>query len=123
MRTAAARFWRSKGRLSFKEDNVKKALYLEGRRKLRSSEINKKVAEEFDRTKGPGAAKLACSLGDNFIGVSKVKVQKILSTDKSLYHRNAKFMNKATLKPIRAKDQGHPTSIFGKYLFGRLGTI
>ena len=51
MRTAAARFWRSKGRLSFKEDNVKKALYLEGRRKLRFSEINKKVAEEFDEPK------------------------------------------------------------------------
>lgn len=95
MRTAAVRFWRSKGRLSVKEENGKKVLYLDGRRMLRSSEINKIVAEEFDRTKGSGAAKLACSLRDNFTGVSKVKVQKILNTDKSHYHRNAKFMNKA----------------------------
>ena len=63
---------------------------------LRSSEINKIVAEEFDQTKGSGAEKLAFSLSDNFIGVSKVKVQKILNTDRSHYHRNAKFMNKAT---------------------------
>ena len=31
-------------------------------------------------------------------------MQKVLNTDKSHYHRKAKFMNKATLKPIRAKD-------------------
>ena len=41
---------------------------------------------------------------DNFIGVSKEKVQNILNMDKSLYRRNAKFINKATLKPIRARD-------------------
>lgn len=39
---------------------------------LRSSEINKIVAEEFDQTKGSGAEKLAFSFRDNFIGVSKV---------------------------------------------------
>lgn len=122
MRTAALRFWRSKGRLSVKEENGKKALYLDGRRMLRSSEINKIVAEEFDRTKGSGAAKLACSLRDNFIGVSKVKVQKILNTDKSHYHRNAKFMNKATLKPVRAKDvqERHQIDLMD---MGRKGTV
>ena len=62
MRTAAVRFWRTKGRLSVKDDNGGKVLYFEGRRMLRSSEINKIVAVEFDRTKGSGAAKLACVL-------------------------------------------------------------
>ena len=76
--TAAVRFWRTKGRLLVKEDNGKKVLYLQGRRMLRSSEINKIDAEEFDRIKGSGAAKLACSLRHNFIRVSKEKVQKIL---------------------------------------------
>ena len=62
MRTAAVRFGRTKGRLSVKDDNGGKVLYFEGRRMLRSSEINKIVAVEFDRTKGSGAAKLACVL-------------------------------------------------------------
>ena len=70
---------------------------------LRSSEVNKVVAEEFDQPKGSGATKLASCLRDNFVGISRDKIQN-LNTDKGHYRRNAKFMNKATLKPIRARD-------------------
>lgn len=71
---------------------------------LRSSEVNKIVAEEFDRTKGSGATKLASCLRVNFVGIRRDKIPNILNTDKGHYRRNAKFMNKATLKPIRARD-------------------
>ena len=71
---------------------------------LRSSEVNKIVAEEFDRTKGSGSTKLASCLRNNFVGISRHKIQNILNTDKGHYRRNVKFMNKATLKPIRARD-------------------
>ena len=47
---------------------------------------------------------LACLLRDNFLGVSRAKIQTILNTDKSHYRRNAEFLNKAKLKPIRARD-------------------
>ena len=104
MRAAAVRYWRAGGRISVKEDYGDKALYYEGRRLLKSSEVNKVVVEEFERTKGSGAGKLACSLRDNFLGVSRAKIQTILNTDKSHYRRNAKFLNKAKLKPIRARD-------------------
>ena len=104
IRTATVRYWRAKGKILVKDDNGKKALYYEGRRMLRSSEVNKIVAEEFDRTKGSGATKLASCLRDNFVGISRDKIQNILNTDKGHYRRNAKFMNKATLKPIRARD-------------------
>ncbi|XP_022806163.1 KRAB-A domain-containing protein 2-like [Stylophora pistillata] len=71
---------------------------------LKSSEVNKVVVEEFERTKGSGASKLACSLKDNFLGVSRAKIQTILNTDKSHYCRKANFLHKAKLKPIRVRD-------------------
>ena len=98
MRTAATRYWR--GRRSQGEKNT----IFRGRRMIKSSEVKKIVAEEFDKAKGSGAAKLACSLKDTFVGISRHRIQNILNTDKSHYRRNAKFMNKETLKPIRAKD-------------------
>ena len=56
------------------------------------------------------------------IGVSKEKVQKILNMDKSHYRRNAKFINKATLKPIRARDvqARHQIDLMD---MGRKGTV
>ena len=48
MRTAAVRFWRAKGRILVKEEKGKKELYFDGRRMLRSSEVNEIVAREFD---------------------------------------------------------------------------
>ena len=60
--------------------------------------------KEFERTKGSGAGMLACLLRDNFLGVSRAKIQTILNMDKSHYRRNAKLLNKAKLKPIRATD-------------------
>ena len=74
------------------------------RRLLKSSEVNKVGVEEFERTKGSVAGKLACSLRDNFLRVSRAKIQTILNMDKSHYRRNAKCLNRAKLKPIRAID-------------------
>ena len=104
IRTATVRYWRAKGKISVKDDNGKKALYYGSRRMLRSSEVNKIVADEFDRTKRSGATKLASCLSHNFVGTIPDKIQNILNTDKGHFRRNAKFMNKATLKPIRARD-------------------
>lgn len=71
---------------------------------LRISEISKLVADEFDRTKGSGAAKLVCSVRENYVGLSRVRVQNILHSDKNNFRRNAKFLNKVMIKPIRATD-------------------
>ena len=79
-RGAAVRYWRASGRISVKEDHGDKAPYFEGRRLLKSSEVNKVVFEEFERTKGSGVGKLACSLRDNFLGVSRAEIQTILWT-------------------------------------------
>ena len=67
-------------------------------------EITKIVAEEFHRMKGPGARQLLYFLKENFVGLSQNKIQDILNRDKSHYRRNARFLNEATLKPIRARD-------------------
>ena len=69
-RTASVRYWRADGKITIKEENGKKILYFERRWMLRISEIIKLVADEFDRTKGSGAAKLVCSLGENYVRLS-----------------------------------------------------
>ena len=71
---------------------------------MRSSEVNRVVADEFQRTEGSGARKIVCSLKENFVGLSKNRVQDILDRDKLHYRRNAIFLNKAILKPMRARD-------------------
>lgn len=37
---------------------------------LRKPEVGKVIAKEFDRIKGSGAAKLAASLKENYVGLS-----------------------------------------------------
>lgn len=103
-KSAAIRLWRSRGQLSIREENSKEVLFYKNLRVLRSSEVNRVVADEFHRTKGSGARKIVCSLKENFVGFSKNRVQGILNRDKLYYRRNAKFLNKAILKPIRARD-------------------
>ena len=103
-RSANVRYWRAGGKITIKEANGKKEIYFQGRRMLRVSEVSKVVAEEFDRTKGSGAAKIACSLRENYGGLSRIRVQNTLNVDKNHFRRNAKFFNKATIKPIRARD-------------------
>lgn len=49
-------------------------------RMLRKSEVGKLIAKEFDRTKGSGTAKLAASLKENYVGLSRKKVQDILKS-------------------------------------------
>ena len=51
MRAAAVRYGRAGGKISVKEDHGDKALYYEGRRLLKSSEVNKVVVEEFCKRK------------------------------------------------------------------------
>ena len=102
--SAAIRLWRSRGQLSIREENSKEVLFYKNLRVLRSSEVNRVVADEFHRTKGSGARKIVCSLKENFVGLSKNRVQDILNKDKLHYRRNARFLNKAILKPIRARD-------------------
>ena len=53
---------------------------------------------------GSGAAKIVHSLRDTLSGLSRKKVQEILNNDKCHFKRNAKVCNKATLKPILARD-------------------
>ena len=103
-KSASVRYWRSKWEISLRRENGKVVLYLKGGRILRNSEITKIVADEFHRMKVPGARKLVYSLKENFVGLSQNKIQDILNRDKSHYRRNARFLNKATLKPIRARD-------------------
>ena len=103
-KTASVRFWRAKGGIELRNEGGTEILYHGGRRLVRLSDMNNVVADKFRRTKGSGERKLVHSLKYHFVGLSKEKVQHILNPDRIHYQQNAKFCNKATLKPIRARD-------------------
>lgn len=54
--------------------------------------------------KDPVPKKNVCSLKDKFAGISRSRVQNILNTDNLHYRKNVRFLNKAILKPIQARD-------------------
>ena len=54
--------------------------------------------------KDPVPKKIVCSFKDKFLGISKSRLQNSLNTDKLHYQKNARFLNKATLKPIQTRD-------------------
>ena len=60
-RSAYVRYWRAKGEITFRKEKGEDVLYYRGRRMLRLSEVDKLVAEEFERTKGSGARKLVAT--------------------------------------------------------------
>ena len=73
-RSAMVRYWRAQGDLIVKEVGSCKFIRskAKGRRILRVSEVRKVVADEYERVKGSGAAKLVSSLKQNFVGLSRV---------------------------------------------------
>ena len=103
-RSAYVRYWRAKGDITVQKEREKDLLYYRRRRMLRLSQVDKLVAEEFERTKGSGARKLVSNLRHAFVGLGRAKVQNILNSDTLHFRKIAKFLNKATLKPIRAQD-------------------
>ena len=103
-RSAVVRYWRAKGQISIHKDDGKECLCIKGRRMVRKSEMSEIIAEEVKRTKGSGARKLINNLKHSYVGLGRKKVQDILNCDKQHHRKNAKFSNKATLKPIRARD-------------------
>ena len=46
-------------------------------------------------------------LRSKFLGVSRAEIRTILNIDKSNHRRNAKFLNKAKLTPIRYRFDGY----------------
>ena len=54
--------------------------------------------------KDPVLKKIVCSFKDKFVGISRSRLQNSLNTDKLHYQKNARFLNKAILKPIQARD-------------------
>ena len=121
-RSAYVRYWRAKGEITVQKEKGKDVLYYRGRRMLRLSEVDKLVAEEFERTKGSGAGKLVSNLRHTFVGLGRAKVQNILNPYMLHYGKNTKFVNKATLKPIRAQDvqTRHQVDLINIHIWARL---
>lgn len=67
-RSAYVRYWRTKGEITVQREKENDLLYYRGCRMLRLSEVDKLVAEEFERTKGSGARKLVSNLRHTFLG-------------------------------------------------------
>ena len=94
------RFWRNKDK-RFLQGGM---LYLEGKPILEKSSLKGVVKKCFKKSKGSGTRKLYHKLKDSYSGVSERNVHEVLS--KSTVHQklNARFENRARLRPIRARD-------------------
>ena len=103
-RSAYVKYWGAEGEITVQKEKGKDVLCYQGRRMRRLSEVDRLVTEEFERTKWSGARKLVSNLRHTFVGLSRAKVQNILISNTLHYGKNAKCLNKATLKPIRAQD-------------------
>ena len=99
-KSAIVKYWRLKEELSLDTNG---ALLHQGKRVLRKNEINEIVSKTFRSSKSGGYKKLRARAADGYAGISNRNVLKVTSTDFKYKQFNAKFKNKAVIKPIIAK--------------------
>ena len=97
---ARVRFWRNKDKLSLEGG----LLCFEGKATVKKSAMKEVVKKSFKKSKGSGSRKIYHRLKDCYSGISERTIHKVLS--KSTLHQklNARFENRARLRPIRARD-------------------
>lgn len=96
------RFWRNKDRYTVKKVDGAEKLLFDGKAVVKKSELKQLVIKEFKHSKGIGSRKLKHKLKQRFHGVSEARVNKILAKSKANQRANARFNNKAIIRPIRA---------------------
>ena len=91
---ARVRFWRNKDKLSLEGG----LLCFEGKAMVKKSAMKEVVKKSFKKSKGSGSRKIYHRLKDFYSGTSELS--------KSTLHQklNARFENRARLRPIRARD-------------------
>ena len=96
---ARVRFWHNKDKLSLQGG----MLCFEGKSIVMKSSPKGVIKKCFKKSKGSGTRKLYHKLTDSYSGVSERNVHEVLS--KSTVHQklNARFENRARLRPIRAR--------------------
>lgn len=99
VRSALVRFWRNRKHLSLSGNQV----CFDGKVILKKSDLSKVVKRAFKDTKGSGVRKLYHHLKDVCIGVGERDVRSVLQKSRIHQKLNARFQNKAPLKPIRAR--------------------
>lgn len=102
-KAACIRFWRAKERFIIRKVNGLEKLYFNGKEVLKKTELKSLVEKEFKHCKGAGSRKLNYRLNKRFEGVSERKIQAVLSKSRLNQKMNARFQNKAIIRPIRAK--------------------
>jgi len=69
---------------------------------IKKSEIRKVVERENDKSKSAGTRKLRLHAANKYSCVSEKKILEVVKTDNKFRHFNAKFTNRAALRPVRA---------------------
>ena len=85
------RFWRNREAFSIQRVNGKKFLCFNGKEVLKTSVLRVVIEKEFMQCKGVGARKLKYRLRQRFEGISKQRVQSVLSGSNLNQMVNAKF--------------------------------
>lgn len=102
-KAACIRFWRHSSKFKVRKVDGFEKLFFQEKEVLKKTELSALVKKELKRCKGAGSRKLRYRLIKRFEGVSERKVQEILSKSHLNQKMNARFQNKAIIRPIRAK--------------------
>ena len=78
-------------------------LFFQEKEVLKKTERSALIKNELKRCKGAGSRKLRYRLIKRFEGVTERKIQEMLSKSHLNRKMNARFQNKAIIRPIRAK--------------------
>ena len=70
---------------------------------MRKSKIKQVVKKTFDACKSAGARKIRFRPAEPYAGMSERRILKITNKNVKYHQFNAKFTNKAILRPIRVK--------------------
>lgn len=96
---ARVRFWHNKDKLSLQGGMLR----FEGKSIVMKSSPKGVIKKCFKKSKGSGTRKLYHKLTDSYSGVSERNVHEVLSKCTVHQKLNARFENRARLRPIRAR--------------------
>ena len=101
-KSTVIRFWRWRYLFNFGQER-EPTLYFGGLKVVKQSSVSAVVGKMFHDAKSGGCKKLRNRAAESYAGLTERKILRITSNELKYRIHNAKFRNKGTPRPVRAK--------------------
>ena len=101
-KSTVIQFWRRRYIFHLAQES-EPTLYFGGRKVVKQSSVSAVVGKTFHEAKSGGCKKLRNRAAESYAGLTERKILRITSNELKYRIHNAKFRNKGTLGPVRAK--------------------